>query len=58
VTGDAGLNYLGGAGAIYVDLMRIGLFGGTGPMREGGEEGGDGAVVLSPDEDLGTSRPS
>jgi hypothetical protein len=49
VTGDAGLRYLGGAGAIYVDLMHLRWLGGADPVR-GGE---DVAVEpLSPDADI------
>jgi hypothetical protein len=50
VTGDAGLRYLGGAGSIYVDLMHIGLLGGTTPKRGGSGE--EGPVALSPDRDI------
>jgi hypothetical protein len=52
VTGDAGLRYFGGAGAIYVDLMHHTLLGGTDPKRADADGAYGEAVPLSPDADI------
>jgi hypothetical protein len=52
VTGDAGLRYLGGAGAIYVDLMHHAFLGGTEPQRADADGAYGEAEVLLPETDI------